>query len=210
MYETYYEKYKKEIATCVALLFSLLIIYAVVLMISRIGKVGVEFHLVPGDSTITINNKVYGNGTQYLSPGDYTAKITHEGFASSETSFIASSDKATVAVSLTPSSDEAKKWAEAHQSAYKDNERYGAVQARQDGRLFRERFPIVNRLPYEDPYYKIAYRSKNNRDLTITITTESPRYRYMAVQKIREFGFSPSEYKIDFVDYKNPLEATHE
>ncbi|MBI3889023.1 hypothetical protein HY312_00385, partial [Candidatus Saccharibacteria bacterium] len=111
----------------------------------------------------------------------------------------------TVAISLTPVSDTAKKWAEANQSAYKANEAYGSIEARSNGEYFRTNHPITNVLPYTDPYYKIGYKSTDNSSIIVTITTPSPRYRYIAIQKFRELGFNPTDYRIEFNDFKSPL-----
>ena len=208
----FYEKYKREATYTVILVFCLLVVYAAFLLIGRIGKVGVEFHFVPASSSVTINGQTYSSGTQYLPAGTYDITVSHPGFApEKQTVFVSNTKpKNILAISLDPTSDEAKKWAETHQTDYKNNEKYGAEQARQDGQFFSQTFPIVSKLPYEDPYYKIAYRSTGEQDLTVTITTQSPRYRFAAIQKIRELGFNPTDYKIDFVDYKNPLEVSHE
>lgn len=204
----YYEKYKKEIFSITALVFCLLIIYAIWIGIGRIGKVGVEFHLVPYSAAVTINGTQYGDGTQYIPTGTYAAKITHEGFKPTDVTLIVAANKTKniMAVSLTPESDAAKKWAESHRDDYARNEPYGAEQARADGQYMRDKDPIINKLPYEHPYYKIAYKREADRSITVTILTESPRYRLAAVNKIRELGFDPTDLTIEFTDFKNPLE----
>lgn len=207
-----FQKYKKESIALVALVFCLLVLYAVVITIERAGKIGVDFRLVPYSAIVTIDSKSYGGGTHYLSAGTYKAKITHEGFAPVDTTIIVTADKPRniMAISLAPESDSAKKWAEANKKAYSDNEPNGAEQARVNGEFMRSKNPLIDKLPYEHPYYKIAYKSDDNQTVTITILTESPRYRYAAIEKIREFGFNPSDYKFEFSDYKNPLEQGNE
>ncbi|MEO5950668.1 MAG: hypothetical protein ABIQ04_04425 [Candidatus Saccharimonadales bacterium] len=68
--------------------------------------------------------------------------------------------------------------------------------------------PIVSRLPYQDPYYNISYKtdSQTTNQITLTIRTPSPRYRYTAIGKLQSWGYDPTDYKIEFIDYKNPLE----
>lgn len=212
MDERLFATYKKEILSALGLIFSLLLIYSVILFVGRIGKVGVEFHLVPSDATVSLGSMTFSSGTQYIPAGAYHIKVTHAGFESNETTIIVSADKQQniVAASLTATSDDAKKWAAAHQADYEKNEIFGAQQARTNGQFLSDKNPIINNLPYTDPYYKIAYRSDDNQTITLTIQTESPRYRYMATQKIRDFGYNPTDFKIDFLDYQNPLETRHE
>lgn len=68
--------------------------------------------------------------------------------------------------------------------------------------------PIVKQLPYQHPYYSINYKTvgETTNDIIITIRTPSPRYRYSAVEKLKSWGYDPTDYSIEFIDYKNPLE----
>ncbi len=70
--------------------------------------------------------------------------------------------------------------------------------------------PIVTNLPYINPYYSIEYKTagETSNEITLTIRTPSPRYRYEAVKQIRGWGFDPTSFKIEFIDYKNPLEVS--
>lgn len=68
-------------------------------------------------------------------------------------------------------------------------------------------YPLVDKLPFKDPYYTISYRSNNENDFSLVIYTPSPRYRYGALNQIRAFGYDPSDFVIEFLNYKNPLES---
>ena len=70
--------------------------------------------------------------------------------------------------------------------------------------------PIVTNLPYINSYYSIEYKTagETSNEITLTIRTPSPRYRYEAVKQIRGWGYDPTSFKIEFIDYKNPLEAS--
>ncbi len=208
MYYEVFEKYKKEVAASFALLVALLLIYTVATAISHIGKVKLFIRTVPSDAVIVVGGSQVGNGDFYTEAGTYKVKITRAGFTPVETEVIVTDKKEqnVLGVSLSPESSEAKKWVASHQADYKSNEKYGAIQAKQTGQYMLKQNPIIDQLPYQNPYYKIAYRSTNNKDITITIKTESPRYRYQAIQKIRELGYDPTDLIIDFIDYKNPLE----
>jgi hypothetical protein len=209
MYNEVFEKYKKEVAASFALLFALLVIYAAATAISHIGKVRLYVRTVPSDAVITVAGKQIGNGDFYTDPGTYKITVSRTGFATTSSDVIVTDkkDQNVFATSLTPVSDDAKKWADKHQDDYTNNEQYGAMQAKQTGQYMQRQNPIIAQLPYQDPYYQIAYRTTDNQNITLTITTPSPRYRYAAVQKIRDMGYDPTDFVIDFVDYKNPLEA---
>lgn len=207
MYNEIFEKYKKEVIASFALLMALLLIYAIATAISHIGKIKLYVRTVPSDAVVMLGGKQIGNGDFYTEAGTYKITVNRTGFApvSSEVIISDQKDQNIFASSLTPISDEAKKWAASHQNDYKNNESYGAIQAKQTGSYMLKQNPIITQLPYQDPYYKIAYRSTDNQNITLTITTESPRYRYSAVQKIRDMGYDPTDFIIDFVDYNNPL-----
>src|SRR3990167_7553186 len=170
-------------------IFLLICIFSIIITLSRQGKLPVVFSIVPSSARITLENNTIGNGTQYLTAGSYKIKVEQPGFDSQEKTIVVTDKK--------------------KQNAYKDNETFGGLEAQENGQYFRSRFPIIEKLPYTDPYYKIAYRT-NGDDIIITIDTDSPRYRYFAVQKIRQLGFNPTDYTIDFKQFKNPLEVTHE
>ena len=209
MYNEVYEKYKKEVVACICLVFACMIVYAAAQSISHIGKLKVEVHAVPGDASVTLNNQPVSNGDVYIAAGTYTVVVKKDGFETMKSSSDITPNKQqnVIAASLTPVSDAAKKWSTDHQNDYKDNEYYGGVEAKQTGEYTIGRYPIINALPYEDPYYKIAYRSTDDNRIVVTIDTPSPRYRYEAIAKIRSLGYDPADYQIDFRDYKNPLET---
>ncbi len=209
MYYDWIQQHKRTIIICAVVLFSVSIIWGTVTYISRIGKIGVTISAVPRDATVTIDGKSVGSGTQWIVPGTYTVAATKDGFKSRSKKVIITDNKTqnVVALSLSPQSDAAKNWADRHDSDYKANEAYGAIEARTNGDYFKQQNPITNVLPYTDPYYEIAYTS-DHTNVTITISTPSPRYRYIAIQKFRELGFNPSDFKIQFVDFSNPLVGT--
>lgn len=207
-----FHRYRKQIVLGIIGAFLLLVAFSVFTYVSRVGKVGVTFSIVPGDAQLMLDGQGSGKGTQWLVPGTYTVKVQKDGFTSTERKVIVTNEKQhnVVAISLTPESNEAKQWADAHQQQYKDNEEFGSIEAQETGQYLRDKHPIISVLPYQDPYYKIAYTLNNDQSITLTIDTPSPRYRYFAVQKIRELGYDPTDYNIDFKQFTNPLRGTDE
>ena len=207
MYYEWIQTHKKTIIFTSIGLFLLIVVWGATTYISRIGKVGVTISAVPRDASVTIDDKEVGNGTHWITPGTYKIAAQKEGFKQRSKTVEASTDKEqnVVALSLTPESDVAKTWAENNADDYKANEAYGAIEARANGDYFRKKYPITDVLPYSDPYYSIAYETRPDNSIVITISTPSPRYRYFAIQKFRELGYNPADYRITFTDFKSPL-----
>jgi hypothetical protein len=73
---------------------------------------------------------------------------------------------------------------------------------------FADENPIINDLPYENLIYSIGYRidPSDPSHNSIILTIDAPEgTRNAAVQQIRDMGYDPTEYKIEFKDYKNPF-----
>lgn len=212
MYHDWIQHNKKTLAICLAVFILLLTGWGVGTYISRLGKVGVTISAVPRDASVTINGKVASSGTHWLIPGNYTVTASKEGFKQRTKTVIATKDKKqnAVALSLAPQSEKAQKWAEANERAYKANEAYGAIEARANGEYFRVQHPIASVLPYTDPYFTLAYEAQPDNSIVLTVATTSPRYRYLAIEKLRELGYNPSDFRVMFTDFKNPLGGSHE
>ncbi len=196
----------------VAGIFILAITWSVIVLMSRSGKVGLYISTVPNNANVMIGDAKYGRGTQWLTPGTYQVNISKDGFEATKRTVIVSSEKEqnVLAVSLLPKSTEAKEWAKKHEADYKKNEQYGSIEASQNGKYFTKNNPITMKLPFKDPYFTIGYTVDEKQSITITIKTPSPRYRFYAIEKIREFGYDPTDFRIMFSDFKNPLEQTNE
>jgi hypothetical protein len=207
MYYEWIQKNRRAVVAGMAIVVVLCTVWAAVTYVSRIGKIGVTVSAVPYDSTVTINGQRSGAGTVWLVPGTYTITAAKDGFVGRQKKVDVTTDKSqnVVSLALSPQSDDAKQWADAHQADYSNNEVYGGIEAQANGELFAKQHPIINSLPYNDPYFQIDYVQNPDNSITLTVTTPSPRYRYFAVQKIRQLGYDPTDYRIDFKDFNNPL-----
>jgi hypothetical protein len=208
MYYDWIQQHRRTVTVTVTAFIAVLVVWSAVVSISHIGKIPVNITVVPYDSTVTINGDKTGGGTHWLSAGSYTISSSKEGFASRQKKVVVTDQKKenVVSLALSPQSEEAKKWASDHARDYSSNEAYGAVEAQNNGKYFTDTHPIVKLLPYKDPYYQIDYERETDDSVTLVIQTPSPRYRYFAVQKIRDLGFDPTDYKVVFRDFTNPLE----
>lgn len=186
----------------------LIIIWGVSTYIDRYGKIPVVVSVVPSNASVTFSGKDSSNGTHYLQAGTYDVSVHQDGFKTQTQKVIITEGKEqnVVAVSLIAESDEAKKWANSHQDDYQKNEIYGSIQANSDGKYFTNKNPITTKLPYNDPYFTIGYIANSDQSITLTIITPSPRYRFYAIEQIRKLGYDPTDFKIVFKDFHNPLE----
>jgi len=208
MYYDFFQQHKRRIQIAGIAFVILIIIWGVTTYVARHGKVPVVVSVVPSSATVTFNGQHEGNGTHWLQAGSYTVTVKKDGFTSQTEKITVTGEKEqnVVAVSLVAESGEAKKWAADHQQDYKKNEAYGSIQANSDGKYFTAKNPITTKLPYNDPYFTIGYVANTDQSVTLTVQTPSPRYRFYAVEQIRKLGYDPTDFKIEFKDFHNPLE----
>lgn len=207
MNQEWLQKNRKKIICGILLLFTLIIIWAVIDNISRIGKIPVVVSVFPGDAKTIINNQSYGNGTHWLTPGVYKLTSDKEGFETVRETVVISKMKSqnVIAISLAPQSSDAKEWASKRVEELRNNEMYGSIEAISNREYVKQSNPIVAKLPYIDPYFKIRYVMNDDLSITLIIHTPSPRYRFYAVEKIRDLGYDPVDFIIQFKDFNNPL-----
>lgn len=185
--------------------------FGIYLTISRIGKEPVEIILTPEDMTLTIDGQNYRSGTAYIKPGTYGVKAEREGFETFEgTVTIGQPNTTSIDYVLTPVSEEAKKWKEDNIDLYLAQEGRSSVRSNEIGKQFAEQFPITTKLPFRNFIYSIGYRLQNvdnpSEGIIIEITAITGS-REAALNKIRELGFDPTNYEINFNNYENPFKS---
>lgn len=208
MYYEFIQANKRRIIGGVIAIIAFVGIWTAVDFVSHIGKLPVVISTAPSDAKITVDNRSYGNGTSWIVPGKYAVTVEKDGFKKDTETIIITGQKTqnVVAVSLVPQSDQAKKWATDHQADYAKNQQYGGIEASANGEYFAKLHPIVDQLPFTDPYFKIGYTENRDQSVTLTISTPSPRYRFYAIEKLRKMGYDPTDFVIQFKDFHNPLE----
>lgn len=207
MYYEWVQKYKKSIAITVAILVAISVVWTLIALVSRIGKIPLTVRVVPSSVRVTLGDQLIGNGTTWVKAGTYTVRIEKEGFKTQSKEFVVTTQKKqnVIAIALVAESDDAKKWAREHDREYLAVQEYGAIEANTYGTYIATKHPITKVLPFNDPYYQITYTLQRDDDIALTIATPSPRYRYYAVEKLRNLGFDPTNYRITFKDFQNPL-----
>lgn len=210
----YIQKYKRRIIIISGVILLAIIIisiaYSLYLAHIHAGKLAVPMKIVPNDASVTLKDGTRLSGsTIYLTPGKHTLIIKKDGFTTVEKQYLIEDyNQPAVYVGLVGKSDEAKKWQQQHQRDYQDLELLGRVQAAAYGEAFRARNPIIKILPIKDPYFTISYRNVDDESVRLTIWGTSPKYREFALEYLRQKGFEPTDYEIEFDGFKNPLGDT--
>lgn len=183
--------------------------YGAYIAISRAGKEAVQVYLTPEDASLTANGESLGTGTVYLTPGEYEIKASKEGFESYNKKItITSPNTSDIDIALQPMSEEAKKWAAENQKLYLAYEGRAGKRANQEGEEFSKKNPVASRLPIDTFLYSIGYRadtSDPSGDSIIIVISAPEGYRRAALERFRDLGYDPTDFTIEFTNYKNPF-----
>ena len=165
---------------------------------------------IPKDVIIRINDKVSSNGTK-LKPGKYAVKVERDDF-SSNTQVVVIEDRSSrypnnefvLTVTLDANSEKGrnilKKYSE---KDYLELEGKSSQSGSSIGEDFKKENPIIGLLPYIQSYYRIDYGKTDEGKFKIVITANEPIGRQVAVERIRSWGFNPTNYLIEFKDFYN-------
>lgn len=197
--------HRKQTALLVLCGLVLVVTYNGYLYIDRRGKTAVYIDVFPSNAEIAIKGaKTVKEGTAYLPPGTYSYTISREGYVSRTATLYVESDKpASIYASLAKEKGE---YTSREQREIQRIEQKGGRESYANTQRFKAQYPITNYLPIKDAYYSIGYLVDEKGDnFHITVYTESPRYRAEALKRIRSIGEDPSDYRIEFKDFKNPL-----
>lgn len=175
----------------------------------RAGKTAVELEVVGKNVTVKADGKSV-NGTAYLKPGPHTITAEAEGFNSIKKDIVVGENQAKVTLILDPKSDDAKKWAKEHEKDYSRAEGQAGELTRAEGEAFIDSYPLTNYLPEKTSYYSIDYRINDKNQAVIIISSTSALGRQVALEKIRSFGFDPTDYIITFTGFEPALKPVEQ
>ncbi len=176
---------------------------------NRSGNINIS--TIPKDAGVTINGKKANKGRQSLSPGGYTFRAMKEGFKTEEKKIEIKQGDSFRNVYLFPEpvSDEALEWAQKNPKLQFEKEGLAGEQSQLEGQSFSESNPVIGRLPYRSLLFNIDYSlsDKDSRVVVLKIAASTSTDRAYALAQIRDWGYEPGDYLIEFVDFTNPLEA---
>lgn len=211
----YIGKYRRPILIAVILIVicsvGFTIWHNIRLAAERRGKLPVPVYVVPRDATVMLSNgqQLTTRGTAYIAPGNYKVTVASDGFDTQTRDVRVTSDAVPyIYIGLAGRSTQAKSWQQAHQSDYQQLEILTVERNREYNTLFKSRNQIVNILPIKDPYYSIDYRNYDDRSIELVVWGTSPQTRRAALDLLRKKGYEPTDYRISYDGFENPLEAT--
>lgn len=193
------------VATIAALFVIPLVIWGVMTVLQQ-GTVGVSVSVLPNDATVKINDKDYSNQTSIrLKPGTYTVTVSKEGFDTDTQKLVVKEGKSATFISMpAPISADARRWVTNNQRAYLELEGKAGKLATQEGRELIDEYPLTKWLPLQKATFTIGYKQPEEAVIITIDATEG--YREAALQEIRDLGYNPSDYTIEFTNYRNPFD----
>jgi hypothetical protein len=197
--------YYKKISLLAIVVIIILSIGGLLFMINK-DQQNIELVVVPSDAIVEFKNrngsiiKKKGSGSFFIEQGDYDVSAKKEGFLQENEQLSVADEKRIVILTLEPESQEALKWAEKNNKQYLEAEGKAGNLDQISGEKFRAENPIISSLPYNSGFYRIDYGKdrKNNNSFKLVITADTPQKRQVALEKIREFGYNPSDFIIEF------------
>ena len=191
------------------------LVWVVITLLGNNGKsqgIPVYARVLPTDAKVSIDGKpVEIKETIHVAAGAHQIQATADGFEEYSVSYLvdASIEEPVMVITLLPVSDKAKDYVRNNQQQYAEQERLAGQEARQQSEPFFRESPIAKELPFSNLVYTIGYKRVNPNnadDQSITIEVDAPMgYRNSAVNKIRELGYDPAEFTINFKNYNNPF-----
>jgi len=179
------------------------------IMASENGTSAVSVFIAPNDATVEVGGQSFkADKTIRLKPGSYTVKISKDGFEADSQKIIVQDNKESSLVSvLLPVSESAKKWYQENKNEVLRIEGKAGELSAQQGQDFISQYPITKWLPIQKAIYSIGYKqvSENTSDGIIITISASEGYREAALQEIRDKGFDPTDFTIEFTNYRNPF-----
>lgn len=205
-----YELFLKNIKLSLALGFAAIIAIVVIAYVLLGQKTGipVTVYLLPQDATAVINGQTLTPGTINIPVGSYSVTVSKDGFTKITQTIEITEANNTIDIALQPESDAAKAWYQQHTNLYLAKEARTGSHVSQAGQQFAKENPIVSKLPIDNLVYTIGYQraSTDPNDNSIVVTVDAIQgYRNGAIQKIKDLGFNPADYIIEFRDYRNPF-----
>lgn len=199
----------KIIGVVLGAVFLALIAYSIYIVVSRSGKEPVQVYILPSEATVTVDGQKLSAGIEYLSAGTHEIQAKSEGFTDYKgTITIGQTNKESIDIALDPVSDAAKEWAKKNQKLYLDREGRSGERSRERGKEFYRLNPITKQLPITNVLYSIGYivdQSDPSGNSIILQVQASQGYREAMLAKIRELGYDPTNFKINFKIYESPF-----
>lgn len=176
---------------------------------TRSDKIAVQVSVLPEDAEVVVNDIDTRNSrTVYLDPGEYIVSATRDGFSSYTETHRINEQENVIDFILLPESQEADDYISQNEDLYLAFEDRSGERAVQDGIRFSDTNPITRDLPYSTFFFTIGYRldpSDPSEESIIVEIDAGEGYKNTALQHLRNLGYNPTEYNINFRNHRNPF-----
>ena len=194
-------------AIIILLLFTIIIIYSIVTIIYRNGKISTTVKYAPYNATLTLNDsKISNNTTVWLIPGNYHLKVELAHFETIERDITIDSDHHYIVGVLTAIDAEGETFYNKHKEEFAETEGVIGRYLNEEGSIQKGKYPILNYLPINNALYSISYTyDEKNPEPIITVKAD-PEYIDAAVGKLKTFkNIDLTTYQIIFTT-ENPFQ----
>ena len=177
----------------------LAIILTTALYISRIGKVAVITKYAPYSASVYLNGaKIKNNATNFLTPGQYDLVAELDHFITNAETITITKDTQYIVGSLIFADTEGEAIAARNKKDFLEVEGIFGRLLSDAGNKIRQKYPILNFLPINNPFYSISFAYKDDGSPKITATAES-NMADVAVRKLLSLKNIPLiDYDISF------------
>lgn len=182
--------------------------YILLFSVGRSGKTPVDMVIFPEDAIATLDGEEVKSGTLYLEPGTYSVRAKREGFSDYSKTLVLEETPQTLPIILSPVTREALEFSKKNEEEFEKAYAKGQKAAAEQGKIFNDRNPIAKHLPYKTFFYSVGYRMDPSDPSGNSIIIEidaSEGYRQSALYRIRQLGYDPTDFTINFRDYENPF-----
>lgn len=178
----------------VGVILVLIIIFSLVNLLSRVGKIPVEVKYVPYAATVKLNGKkIANNAVNYIESGSYVITVEFENFESTEVNVEINDDVTYLYGVLNPINDAGIEYLNKHSEELSEIQDISDARSGKIKELLWEKYPLLNDLPINDPYYTIDYDMPVSEKELKTYSPEiivkaSVAYNDLAIAKLLELA----------------------
>ncbi|MBQ2660479.1 PEGA domain-containing protein [Candidatus Saccharibacteria bacterium] len=202
----------KKALIVIGVIMTVVVIYSVITLLSRVGKVAVDIKYVPYAATVKLDGEVVSNNAvNYIKAGTYNVLVEFENFESAEIEVEITENTKYLYGVLNPINDAGIEYMEKHSEELSEIQDISDALSGKIKEALLEKYPLFNKLPINDPYFTIDYEMPNDLEsidgyVPTVIIDASLAYRELAVSKL--LGIADDEtfgkYNIVFKNLDNP------
>ena len=198
---------RRKIIIVAVVVTAVLIVWFVVVQISRIGKIPVTVESSPSNASITIDEKPAHTGINYIAQGSHTFSASKDGYETTDQTVTV--DDTNNYIALLPeaiSEDAIKEVSSGKESSHAET--ISGVASGKSGEALNANNPIIGLLPYSDVAgpFKIdfGYNQDNNDKIYLIVSYSTPSGRKNAINWLKKNKLDLTSTEIVFEDFVNP------